>query len=143
MNGCLDSDTLVALNEALDWKVEDALRHVMACGDCQEQLRRLAMLHGVLNEQLAPPPRFAERVVLGLQLSEQILPSARRWPFIGLLNAVLAGVTTFFAVALSAGGTGGTSPVTVGVPVILVSVAAATATVWWSQAYGAAAARSQ
>ena len=140
MNGCLDSDTLVALNEALDWKVEDALRHVMACGDCQEQLRRLATLHGVLNDQLAPPPGFAERVVLGLQLSEQIIPSARRWPFIGLLNAVLAGVTTFFAVALSAGGT---SPVTLGVPVILVSVAVATATVWWSQAYGAAAARSQ
>jgi len=140
MNGCLDSDTLVALNEALDWKAEDALRHVMACDDCQEQLRRLATLHGVLNDQLAPPPGFAERVVLGLQLSEQIIPSARRWPFIGLLNAVLAGVTTFFAVALSAGGT---SPVTLGVPVILVSVAAATATVWWSQAYGAAAARSQ
>jgi len=140
MNGCLDSDTLVALNEALDWKAEDALRHVMACDDCQEQLRRLATLHGVLNDQLAPPPGFAERVVLGLQLSEQIIPSARRWPFIGLLNAVLAGVTTFFAVALSAGGT---SPVTLGVPVILVSVAVATATVWWSQAYGAAAARSQ
>ena len=34
MNGCLNSDTLVALNEALDWKVEDALRHVMACGGC-------------------------------------------------------------------------------------------------------------
>ena len=140
MNGCLDSDTLVALNEALDWKAEDALRHVMACGDCQDQLRRLAMLHGVLNDQLAPPPGFAERVVLGLQLSEQVIPSARRWPFIGLLNAVLAGVTTFFAVALSAGGT---SPVTSGVPVILVSVAAATATVWWSQAYGAAAPRSR
>ena len=140
MNGCLDSDTLVALNEALDWKVDDALRHVMACGDCQDQLRRLAMLHGVLNDQLEPPPRFAERVVLGLQLSEQIIPSARRWPFIGLLNAVLASATTFFAVALSAGGT---SPVTLGVPAILVSVAAATATVWWSQAYGAAATRSQ
>lgn len=140
MNGCLDSDTLVALNEALDWKAEDALRHVMACDDCQAQLRRLATLHGVLNDQLAPPPGFAERVVLGLQLSEQIIPSARRWPFIGLLNAVLAGVTTFFAVALSAGGT---SPVTLGAPVILVSVAVATATVWWSQAYGAAAARSQ
>ncbi|MCH8144802.1 MAG: hypothetical protein IIA55_08810 [Gemmatimonadetes bacterium] len=140
MNGCLDSDTLVALNEALDWKAEDALRHVMACDDCQAQLRRLATLHGVLNDQLAPPPGFAERVVLGLQLSEQIIPSVRRWPFIGLLNAVLAGVTTFFAVALSAGGT---SPVTLGAPVILVSVAVATATVWWSQAYGAAAARSQ
>ena len=140
MNGCLDSDTLVALNEALDWKAEDALRHVMACGDCQEQLRRLAMLRGVLNDQLEPHPGFAERVVLGLQLSEQIIPSVRRWPFIGLLNAVLAGVTTFFAVALSAGGT---SPVTLGAPVILVSVAVATATVWWSQAYGAAAARSQ
>ena len=140
MNGCLDSDTLVALNEALDWKAEDALRHVMACGDCQEQLRRLAMLHGVLNDQLEPPPGFAERVVLGLQLSEQIIPSVRRWPLIGLLNAVLAGATTFFAVALSAGGT---SPVTLGAPVILVSVAVATATVWWSQAYGAAAARSQ
>jgi len=100
----------------------------------------LAILHGVLNDQLAPPPRFAERIVLGLQLSEQIIPSARRWPFIGLLNAVLAGVTTFFAVALSAGGT---SPVTSGVPVILVSVAAATAAAWWSQAYGAAAAKSQ
>ena len=142
MNGCLDSDTLVALNEALDWKAEDALRHVMACDDCQEQLRRLATLHGVLNDQLAPPPGFAERVVLGLQLSEQIIPSARRWPFIGLLNAVLAGITTFFAVALSAGG-GGTSPVTLGVPVILVSVAVATATVWWSQVHGAAAARSR
>ena len=140
MNGCLDSDTLVALNEALDWKAEDALRHVMACDDCQEQLRRLATLHGVLSDQLEPPPGFAEMVVLGLQLSEQIIPSARRWPFIGLLNAVLAGVTTFFAVALSAGGI---SPVTLGVPVILVSVAVATATVWWSQAYGAAAARSQ
>ena len=140
MNGCLDSDTLVALNEALDWKAEDALRHVMACDDCQAQLRRLATLHGVLNDQLAPPPGFAERVVLGLQLSEQIIPSARRWPFIGLLNAVLAGVTTFFAVALSAGGT---SPVTLGVPVILVSVAVATATVWWSQVHGAAAARSR
>ena len=140
MNGCLDSDTLVALNEALDWKVEDALRHVMACEDCQDQLRRLAMLHGVLNDQLEPPPGFTERVVLGLQLSEQIIPSARRWPFVGLLNAVLASATTFFAVALSAGGT---SPVTLGVPAILVSVAAATATVWWSQAYGAAAARSQ
>ena len=140
MNGCLDSDTLVALNEALDWKVEDALRHVMACEDCQDQLRRLAMLHGVLNDQLEPPPGFTERVVLGLQLSEQIIPSARRWPFIGLLNAVLASATTFFAVALSAGGT---SPVTLGIPAILVSVAAATATVWWSQAYGAAAARSQ
>ncbi len=140
MNGCLDSDTLVALSEALDWKVEDALHHVMACGDCQEQLRRLAMLHGVLNDQLEPPPGFTERVVLDLQLSEQTIPSARRWPFIGLLNAVLASATTFFAVALSAGGT---SPVTLGVPAILVSVAAATATVWWSQAYGTAAARSR
>ncbi len=128
MSNCLDTDTLVGVGAAIGWETEDTLRHIATCQECHEELRRLAKLHGVLNDQLQPMPGFTERVLGGLRAPDP--RSHRRWSFVGAFNGLLAGMTAFFAIAL---GSAGSAPVSFGPPVLVVAMVVAIATAWWNQ----------
>ncbi len=130
MSNCLDTDTLVSIGEAIGWDTEDTLRHIETCQECHEELRRLAKLHGVLNDQLQPMPGFTERVLGGLRAPDPTPRSHRRWSFVGAFNGLLAGMTAFFAIAL---GSAGSAPVSFGRPVLVVAMVVAIATAWWNQ----------
>ena len=131
MSNCLDTDTLVGVGAAMGWET-DTLRHIATCQECHEELRRLAKLHGVLNDQLQPMPGFTERVIGDLRAPDPTPRSHRRWSFVGAFNGLLAGVTAFFAIALSAG----SAPVSFGPPVLVVAMVVALATAWWNQVTG-------
>ena len=131
MNRCLETATLVALSEAVGWKdAEKSLRHVLACQECREQLQRLATLRDALNEEAVPAPGFTERVVRSVRLDRQLKPSPGRGPLLGLANALLAGVTAFFVVALAGSGGAAGSPAPA---VLVVSLLAASATWGWNR----------
>ena len=130
MSNCLDTDTLVGVGAAIGWETEDTLRHIATCQECHEELRRLAKLYGVLNDQLQPMPGFTERVLGDLRAPDPTLHSPRRWSFVGAFNGLLAGMTAFFAIAL---GSAGSAPVSFGPPVLVVAMVVAIATAWWNQ----------
>ncbi len=130
MSNCLDTDTLVGVGAAIGWETEDTLRHIATCQECHEELRRLAKLHGVLNDQLQPMPGFTARVLGGLRAPDPTPRSHRRWSFVGAFNGLLAGGTAFFAIAL---GSAGSAPVSFGPPVLVVAMVVAIATAWWNQ----------
>ncbi len=76
MTSCLDTDTLVGVGAAIGWETEDTLHHIATCHESHEELRRLAKLHGVLNDQMQPMPGFTERVLGGLRASDRTPPVA-------------------------------------------------------------------
>ncbi len=132
MSNCLDTDTLVGVGAAVGWET-DTLRHIATCQECHEELRRLAKLHGVLNDELQPMPGFTELVLGGLRAPDRLPQSHRRWSFVGAFNGLLAGMTAFFAIAL---GSAGSAPVSFGPPVLVVAMVVAIATAWRNQVIG-------
>ena len=132
MSNCLDTDTLVGVGAAIGWET-DTLRHIATCQECHEELRRLAKLHGVLNDELQPMPGFTERVLGDLRAPDGLLRSHRRWSFVGAFNGLLAGMTAFFAIAL---GSAGSAPMSFGPPVLVVAMVVAVGTAWWNQVIG-------
>jgi predicted anti-sigma-YlaC factor YlaD len=132
MRGCLDRDALVTLGAALDWEIEERLRHLAECESCRAELKRLATVHSVLGEELQPAPGFADRVLHALRVEPGARPARSRLPRLaGVLNPVLAALTSFFAVAFVATGQGVPE---LGPPALFVSLLVAVVTVWWNRA---------
>ena len=140
MKGCIDVDRLVTLGAAIDWKTEGVLDHLLACSDCREELGRMAMVHGALSAQEPVPPEVIGEVMSELSARREQRPSIER-VLTRALTAVLAGMTTVFALTLvvsGASGASGTSTVSFG-PVAGAAVAVALAMAWWGDREAGAA----
>lgn len=115
MTDCRDLETIVALEEALGWEAERALRHILSCEECIAGVRQVERLHAALDRALDPTAGFADRVLAALP---QTTPAVRRsWADSpALLSAgifVLASVTTVLILAVAAitsPGAGGLRP---------------------------------
>jgi hypothetical protein len=69
---CLDADAILALGHALDWKVEEGLRHLRSCGDCHAQLQ---ILQRTREELLASTPvdlKTLQRISAALQEASRV-----------------------------------------------------------------------
>ena len=74
MNRCLDGDTLVSLGAALDWDIDEGLRHAVDCQSCQQQLRQLSELHRDLTEEMKPRPGFTDEVIRSIDVHRSRQP---------------------------------------------------------------------
>lgn len=130
MKSCLDIDQLVSLGSALDWDPEEGLLHLAECDRCRTQLNELAALQHALVGQIQPEPGFSDRVV-GSVLRKPHRNRARsfRIGIVGVVNAALAGLVSFFAIAL---GMAGLSQTAVEPPGVIASLIAAASTLWWN-----------
>ena len=130
MSRCLETDTLVSVGAALAWNTEEGLRHIAECEACREQLHELAALRGDLARVMEPATGFTDRVMDSID-ARSAAPASLSG--IGVLNSVFAGMTVFIAIGYSAAGAAQTPA---GLPAVLMSMAAAGATLWWNWSHG-------
>jgi hypothetical protein len=69
---CLDADAILALGHALDWKVEEGLRHLRTCGDCRAQLETLQRTHEELTASTPVDPKTLQRISAALQEASRV-----------------------------------------------------------------------
>ncbi len=95
MTGCLDTDAKVAIGNALDWDVQEGLRHLEHCEDCQTELEVLRLARMGLLESAPVDAAVVRRVagaVRGAAGAERQHALFReRWMRAG--EAVVAGLT--------------------------------------------------
>ncbi len=142
MSGCIDIDDLITMSAALGWRPADGLRHLSECESCRSKLDEIGALHQTLAAAVEPRPGFTDLVVRRLAGggAGQTSYEAVGWsPLLArFINPALAGLTTFFALALAAGSSGSPGP---GLPTLLAAALVAAATLWWDRRHGAARSR--
>lgn len=83
--GHLDDDAIQSLLDAAEGRVdaetESARRHLADCRGCQARVDAWREVFGELGQlrRFAPPGRFAERVLSGIELPGEASSSARAW----------------------------------------------------------------
>lgn len=113
MNSCLSEDTLLRIGEALDWELEEPLRHLHHCGRCRETLADLRELSRVLERREGMNPALTARVMTALEAemaAEALvavphgMPASERWIRF-VTTATMAFVAIAVAAAMQSGGT--------------------------------------
>ena len=104
MSNCPGTDALTTIAGALEWNVEDGLRHLSTCPDCVQQLRTVQSAHAAYEERAEVPERVVAMINHTLtQAAAQETARGRRAQSIGnLVEAMLAGGTA--VAVLNAGG---------------------------------------
>lgn len=97
---CPESDALVDLCGALEWKAGEFLDHLVGCDECREQIGRLEDLHGILDETCDLASDFATEVMGSLKGVRKRVTAA------AVLTPVLAGFTAFAALVAASAGRG-------------------------------------
>ena len=128
MTHCIDLDDVVSLGAALDWDVEQQLVHITSCETCKSRIRELQTLHEIMSEDIEPRAGFARDVVEALPMDKRS-KSAVGGSVVTLVNALLAGATSFFAAALVSTGAPGFE---FGVPLSFVALIAGVTTFIWN-----------
>lgn len=113
MKSCLDEDTLLSIGHALEWDLEEPLRHLHACARCRETLADLRELNRVLERRETVDPALTARVMTALEgeMAAEVFaavprrrPVAERWiRFVAA--ATMALVTLAVAAAMHGAGT--------------------------------------
>lgn len=124
MTDCLDSDALLALQEALEWDGTAGMTHLARCADCRGVLAELELLHSAVAP-LEPDQAFVSRITASLACAH----AAEREP-----AQVTAGPTV--PAALAPRGRVGATPV----PVLdFILFVVSTSTIWSALAFARAA----
>ncbi len=131
MTDCLDSDTLTAVGQALDWNVKERLDHLGACSSCRASLATLATTRHALAKQEAVAPELVDRIMTTLPVNQVEEPGpARRWNGLMVFNAGLVMITTMAVAVMAAAQSGGQLP---GWPVAAAGLVAAMGYVSWQR----------
>jgi hypothetical protein len=99
----LDTDALIAIGEALDWDVPGGLRHLESCGDCRAELDALRLSRSALTEREEVPARVVNDITRAVSAAATVERRrvARKRDWIGVAEAVLAGLTALIVVISS------------------------------------------
>src|SRR5574341_153275 len=98
MSECPDTDTMVTIGEALNWRIADGIQHLQSCVDCRARIEALGITRARLmeTEPVADPAAAKISALLHAELRrEQICAQAgRRWakliePFMAGISAVV------------------------------------------------------
>ncbi len=131
MTDCLDSDTLIAVGQALDWNVDEPLDHLGACTSCRASLATLAATRQALAREEPVDADLVDRIMRQLPVHQAEEPGfARTWNPVVVLNAGLVMITTMGVAVLAAGQSGGPLP---GWPVAVAGLVAAIGYVSWQR----------
>ncbi len=115
MKECPDLDALVGVEEALDWHAESAMRHILTCEECLAEIRQVERLHVVLDQEIAPTPGFADRVVAALpqavgSASQREESRTRLFSAAIFVLATITAVVVLGVAAIASPATGGVGP---------------------------------
>ena len=111
MTDCLDSDTLAAVGQALDWDVDEPLDHLCTCQSCRVSLATLAATRHALAEEELVARELVDRIMTQLPVDQAEKPgSARTWKPVMVLNAGMVMITTMAVAAMAAAQSGGPLP---------------------------------
>jgi hypothetical protein len=109
----LNEDTLLSIGQALEWDLEEPLRHLHGCARCQETLAGLRELNRVLDRRETVDPELTARVMTALEEEmaaeafaavPRRTPEADRWIRI-VAAATMAFMTLAVAAAMQGAGT--------------------------------------
>ncbi len=111
MTDCVDSDTLTAVGQALDWDVDEPLDHLGTCQSCRATLATLAATRQALANEEVVAPELVDRIMTQLPVNQAEEPgSARTWNPVVVLNAGLVMITTMAVAVMAAAQSGGPLP---------------------------------
>ena len=131
MTDCVDSDTLTAVGQALDWDVDEPLDHLGTCQSCRATLATLAATRQALANEEVVAPELVDRIMTQLPVNQAEEPgSARTWNPVVVLNAGLVMITTMAVAVMAAAQSGGPLP---GWPVAAAGLVAAIGYVSWQK----------
>ena len=131
MTDCVDSDTLTAVGQALDWNFDETLDHLGACPSCRASLATLAATRHALYKEELVAPELVDRIMTALPVNQAEEPgSARTWNPVVVLNAGLVMITTMAVGVMAAAQSGGPLP---GWPVAAAGLVAAMGYVSWQR----------
>lgn len=103
MSQCLETDALLTVGDALDWKVEDGLRHLQDCETCRAELEALRIAHAGLAD-VEPVGADAIRAVtdaVHAAAARERTQMHARARLLQWVEPVLAGVTALVIVSSS------------------------------------------
>jgi hypothetical protein len=103
MTRCPGTDALTTIASALEWDVEDGMRHLSSCAACAAQLHALQATHEAFEETSEVAGADVDRIMSAIaQQAEQEHTRGRRAQTLGdVIEALLAGATAVTVVSAS------------------------------------------
>ena len=111
MSSCLDSDTLASIGQALEWDIEEPLRHLLECDTCRESVAILAGAQRVLAQEAPADPALVDRIMN--TMTEPVAAATgqpRAATAVWLLNGGMAALTVLAVAGAATLQTGGPPP---------------------------------
>ena len=130
MKSCLNEDTLLSIGRALEWDLEEGLRHLHGCDRCGDTLADLRNLDRLLDRREAVDPELTARVMTALEAemaAEAFAAVLRRTPVAARWIRFVAAATTALVTLVVAAALQGNDPVAVWPAFLLALLAGAAA----------------
>ena len=103
MSGCLDTDAILAIGDALNWDVAEGLRHLDTCDDCRTQLEVLRLTRLGFSETEPVDAEVLRRIsaALGEASRSERSRLGVRERVVHSIEAFMAGVTALIILVSS------------------------------------------
>ena len=129
MSRCLDTDTLATVGQALEWDIDEPLRHLLECEACRVSVAALAGVQQALAQEAPADQELVQRI-MNTMAEPGPAPADRPFPAktVWLLNGAMAAITVLAVAGAAALRTGAPAPSWAAVGAALV---VAGGYVWW------------
>ena len=103
LRGCPDLDALLVIEEALGWRAEHAMRHIVSCDECLAGVRLVEQIHAELSQSREPSLGFVDRVLAAVPSAPDRTQAPAGSPELILSTGIfiLAFATTLLLLGLS------------------------------------------
>jgi hypothetical protein len=103
MTGCLDTDAILAIGDALNWDVAEGLRHLDSCDDCRAQLDILRLTRVGFSETERVDTEVLRRIsaALGQAARSERSRVRLRERVVHSIEVIMAGVTALIILVSS------------------------------------------
>lgn len=132
MTDCLDTDTLAAVGQALDWNVDQRLDHLVGCPSCRELLTTLAAARHALAQEEVVDPELVDSIMASFpsRSDTRPFPGLTSPGPVGLVNGLMVAVLTVVISGMAALQSAGPAP---GLPSIVAGLLVGVAYWWWNE----------
>jgi hypothetical protein len=95
MRDCPETDAIVVIGKALDWKILEGIRHLETCEECREQIEALQLARTAFAPTEVVDPAVTKRVaaILGAAARNDRARAEHRKRWISFVEPIAAGIT--------------------------------------------------
>ena len=95
MSECPSTDAMLAVGDALDWDVPEAVRHLETCDECRTRLEALRLTRLAFVETRAVDPAVLRRISAGIDAAARTEKNRarQRHRWVSVAEPLMAGVT--------------------------------------------------